>query len=478
MRTGLPSTSEPKVEVFLRAAFHPQNGELRVTRAGRIWEAISTAHSAGSRGSGKVIAVIDIGFDATMLPADRIHPASTISPWIAHPDRGRHGTAVALIALAAAPEAKLLLIDVREGERFGVIKTAAAITAAAERGATVTNISAEFETDCEPRDPGDLNVDAILGIDPDPGPFIGEVDRWVEFSEPYADARCRRKCRICDAVVATSDSTMVIAAAGNRYPASCPACTGSSVGVGFQRSVIVEIGGDVLRATLLPVTEHGNPTNPELMIDEPPGFDGTSFASPLVAGLAALLPEPRDAGLMAGLSRAATPLLMLATCYRDNIDSAPPRTVTTLLSGFERFAMRIPAPHRHWRAEGAQPCALCALVLMDWYDTLVSVHLLRGAADEALTWGTTAAAIAPYSATSASNAGLAWELHAAFSSGMERDDALRSARRELERAVRMAPDIVVYRALLARIRASGTQKNSGVPAMPSTIRLPHLRVHR
>lgn len=76
------------------------------------------------------------------------------------------------------------------------------------------------------------------------------MERWIEFAEPYADARCQRKCRICDAIVAGSDTMVTIAASGNRYPASCPACTVGVVGVGFQRSVIVEIDGDVVRASL------------------------------------------------------------------------------------------------------------------------------------------------------------------------------------------------------------------------------------
>lgn len=451
MRAGLPSTAEPASEVFLRTAFNEQTGALLVDRVGRIWEAIATAHAGGRRGAGEVIAVIDIGFDPTRLPAERVHPASVAPPWIPHPDRGRHGTAVALLVAAAAPEAQLLVLDARDGDRFGVLKTAAAITTAAQHGARVVNISAEFETDCALRTPTGLGADVLFDIDPDPERFLAVVDRWIEFAEPYADARCRRKCRICDAVIAVSPTTVTIAASGNRYPTSCPACTVGSLGVGFQRSVLVESNGDVVRANLPPMTEHGDLTNPEVMIEEPPGFDGTSFASPLFAGLAALLPEPRDAAALAGLGRAATPLLMLSLRYRDEFENATPRTVDTLLRGFALFAARIPASHHHWLEAHPAPCAICALVLTDWYDTLTSVHILRGGAADALRWGMTTAALAPFSATSASNAGLALELHAGRLAGAERADALAHAEAYLERAVALAPQVAVYGDLLARV---------------------------
>lgn len=48
-----------------------------------------------------------------------------------HADRDRHGTAVALLVMAAAPEAQLLAIDARDGDRFRVLKAVAAITTAA-----------------------------------------------------------------------------------------------------------------------------------------------------------------------------------------------------------------------------------------------------------------------------------------------------------------------------------------------------------
>lgn len=444
-RAGLPSTAEPKSEVFLREAFDPQTGELLAPRRGRIWEAIATAHATGSRGAGKVIAVVDIGFDATRLPAERLHPASVVPEWVPHPDRGRHGTAVALLVAAAAPEAQLLATDVREGDRFSVLKTAAAITTAAQHGATVVNVSAEFETDCALRMPTGLGSEVLFEVDPDPEKFVAAVERWLDYAEPYADARCRRKCRICDAVIAVSGTTVTIAASGNRYPTSCPACTQGSVGVGFQRSVLVERNGGVTLERQLPRTEHGDYTNPELMLDEPVGFDGTSFASPLLAGLTALLDDPLDTRRMAGLARAATPLLMLALAYRDEFENATPRTVDTLLRGFSLFAARIPASHHHWLEPQPAPCAICALVLTDWYDTLTSVHLLRRATDDALRWGMTVATLAPFSATSASNAGLALAQHADRSAADQRADALAHAEAYLERAVALAPEIGEYR---------------------------------
>lgn len=456
MKTGRPSTAPELTAEFLRTAFDPGTGELTVPRRGRIWEAIRTAHATGSRGSGRCIAIVDIEFDPALIPDDRVHAASVIPPYQPGPERGRHGTTVARLVLAVAPEAEVLLLDAARGDEFGEAETAAAVTAAVEAGAHAINISAEFATDCEVRSLSGIDGALLDEVDPDPERFLAQVELWLERREPYAGPRCPGPCRICGAVTSAISTTAVFAASGNDYPAACPACVSGVVGAGFQRSESLEIDGDVVTQYVPGRTRHGHLLRPDLMLEEPDGFLGTSFASPLLAGLAALLPEP-DLAEMAGLPWAATPVLTLANLHRETEpDAVPPRAIETLLAGMQAFADAIPARHQHWKRDAVRaPCAICALLLADWYDTLVSIQLMRGAVDDALWLGDTAAIIAPFSPGSASNAGLAWEMSSRRLSRTERSEALRWALHEFERAVELAPEVGKYTEHRDRLRAAG-----------------------
>lgn len=468
-RVGIPSTSGEDAERFLRDAFNPLTGELTIPLVGRIGEAIRTAHAGGARGKGRIIAIADIGFDPAWSAVRGRHAASVIADYFPDPERGPHGTIVALLAHAAAPEAELLLYDVEVNRLFGVDKTADAITDAATAGAAVVNVSGEFPTDCAPRDTSWLDVSVMLDLDPDPDLFSEQVAGWIAWSEPYSGARCSWECAICDAVGA-SGHPVVVAAAGNILETACPACVETAVGVGFQSRRSVVIDGNIVLANGVPVTRHGNDTRPEIMLHEPPGFNGTSFAAPLLVGLTALLPAPGDLGQMARLGHAATPLLELANRHRVAGNAVPPRAVNTLLDGMEQFRAKIPSEHQHWRDPSPRPCALCALVLADWWDTFVAyrLHLAWGtigpgrseeSGETVLRLACTVAAIAPFSAASAAHEGLAWELHANATAGPEREEALLRARDALTRAIGLSDEdsAAVHAAARARVVAAAAE---------------------
>lgn len=454
-RDGRPATEAADSEALLRSAFDLETGRLTTPTTGRIWEAIRTAQHTGNRGAGRCIAVIDIGFDRGLLPAQRIHPRSS---W-GHVRTTRHGTLTALLTLAAAPEAKLLLIDVEQDGLFGRRRTADAFARAISLGATIVNISAEFETDCRPRQLPPLADDGLLGLDPDPEGFLAHVSSWIELREPYADPGCRQGCRICARISEDGAEVLVVAAAGNVYESACPACHRQVVGVGFQRSHVVQIDGRQVTVYELAETEHGSLLRPELMLDEPQGFLGTSFASPLLAALGAQLSRPQELADLAAFAWAATPILTFANRLGSlRSDPFPPRAVTTFERAALLFGDALPANHRHWlqSAQDLAPCPCCALLLVDWYDTTVAIYL--GSGDERLldaaAWlATVAVAIAPFSATTAGNAAVALYRQSLRLTGPAQHHGLERARSHALRALELDPCNAMFEGTLSMIEA-------------------------
>ena len=133
--------------------------------------------------------------------------------------------------------------------------------------------------------------------------YVAQVEAWIEHAEPYTGARCGFPCPICDALGAVPASTLVVSASGNWDAQTCPACFDRVVGVGFHRTGRVEVGGSVFRTSELPVSK-GPVGRAELLVEEPPGFVGTSFAAPLLSGLGALVPEPAILAELARMSGA------------------------------------------------------------------------------------------------------------------------------------------------------------------------------
>ncbi|HMR48581.1 MAG TPA: hypothetical protein PKE40_04025 [Arachnia sp.] len=462
-RDGRPATGAADAEALLLSAFDLETGRLTTPTTGRIWEAIHTAQHAGNRGAGRRIAIIDIGFDRAILPAQRIHPKSS---W-GHVRETRHGTLTALLTLAAAPDAELLLIDVEQDGQFGRRRSADAFARAISLGATVVNISAEFETDCRPRALPPLADDGLLGPDPDPEGFLAQVSTWIEQREPYADPGCRQECRICARISEDGTGALVVAAAGNIYETACPACHPQVVGVGFQRSYVTQVDGRQVTVYGLAETEHGSLLRPELMLDEPPGFLGTSFASPLLAALGAQLSRPQDLAGLAAFAWAATPIITLANQLGAlRSEPFPPRAVSTFERATLLFGEALPPDHRHWlqSAQDLAPCPCCALVLVDWYDTTVAIYLGSGderLLDEAVRLATVAAAIAPFSAPTAGNAAVALFRQALFRQALYRQelglaapagrDGLQRARSHALRALELDPGNPMFERTLSVI---------------------------
>ena len=385
---------------FWETVLDHSTGQLRLSRKGRIWDAVAVAGRTGATGAGRCIAVIDVGFDQTVAELRRnIHPASRVRQDTIVPGE-RHGTVVALLVRAVAPEAQLLLIDacgsapaskdLRQRDVADAIRTASAAKA------DVVNLSLQFPTTAVVDDGRWIDHDVLSMVAPPREAFLSQVDAWIAHREIYADARCRTYCAICNALEKVPDTTLVVAAAGNRFAATCPACFRRVIGTGFESTTTVERDGVVLTVSGLPRTMTLQ-LRTELVVEEPPGFLGTSFAAPLISGLASLLPSPVDVADMAWLANGMTPLLQVAGIHRGTPSrDIPPGAADTLLQGLSRFAEAVPERHQHWKQPFvAEPCAICALLMVDWFDAYTSHLLWRGADEEALGVARIAAILAP-----------------------------------------------------------------------------------
>jgi hypothetical protein len=385
---------------FWETVFDPSTGQLRLARRGRIWDAVAVASRTGATGTGRCIAVIDVGFDQTVAELQRnIHPASRVRQDTIVPG-GRHGTVVALLARAVAPEAQLLLIDAcgtaPASKDLRQRDVAEAIRAASAAKADVVNLSLQFPTRAAIDDGRWIDHDVLSTVAPPREAFLAQVDAWIAHRDIYADARCRTYCPICNALEKVPDTTVVVAAAGNEFEATCPACFRRVVGTGFESTTTVERDGVVVTVRGLPQTTTLQ-LRAELVVEEPPGFLGTSFAAPLISGLAALLPSPGDVADMAWLANAMTPLLQIAGIHRATPSrDIPLGAADTVLQGLSRFAEAVPERHQHWKQPFvAEPCAICALLMVDWFDAYTSHLLWRRADEQALGFARIAAMLAP-----------------------------------------------------------------------------------
>jgi len=254
-RAGELSGDPATTQAFLDTVLDRPSGRLKLQRYGRIWEAVATAQRQGATGAGRLVGVIDSGFALTVPGlADRLHPASRIRADTVEPTGG-HGTAVALLVREAAPDCELLLIDVDAVKQIPPRDVGKAIGLAREQKADVINLSLQFRTDCPLRDTSWIREDVLTSAAPAVADYGAQVEAWIEHAEPYAGARCRLPCPICDALGAVPASTLVVSASGNWEVQTCPACFDRVVGVGFHRTGRVDVGESVFRTSELPVSK-------------------------------------------------------------------------------------------------------------------------------------------------------------------------------------------------------------------------------
>lgn len=443
-RLGVLSGQASGTQVFLDRVLDRATGRLRLEQRGRIWEAVATARRLGGTGAGRLVAVVDGGLDLSVPTLARgLHASSRVVSETVAPTSG-HGTAVALLIREMAPECELLLLDVYSDGSLRPEAVADALTTAYSRGADVINLSLQFSSDCPQRDTDWIRPELLTSLAPPVEEYAEQVDAWIANAEPYASGRCQSACPICDALASAPESTLAVAASGNWEGQSCPACFDRAVGVGFQRTRRVERNGSIFTISELPVSS-APVGRAELLVEEPPGFLGTSFAAPLLSGLAATVAEPADLAVLSRMSRALTPILALAgTQWATPPENIPEDAPMTLHRGLIRIAEAMPERHRHFdQVSVSEPCPLCVLLLVDWYDVFVSMLVASDNPRGGLDIARIASVLAPDTASISGNRGLAAER-----TGL-REEALAA----YQNAANLAPDVDIYSNAVARLKA-------------------------
>ena len=260
-----------------------------IPQRGEFWDIVAQAHARGQNGAGQRIAIIDSAFDlsiaqlagATMRQRGRFGESSD------------HGTAVALLVLAVAPVAQLDLYEVAVDGRPDVRAIRVALRAVAQSGVDTVCMSIAV-----PVARGDLRVLPLDDLAGTGLPAI--VDALAASGGRYTvelDA-CPLSVCLCSEARALGGATIFAASGNDATCLSCPAVAGGVVSTGFQLEARTIVEGDIENAAALPPS-YSQAEIVDVLIRQPADVLGSSFATPLAAGLAAL-----------GLDRAALPAML------------------------------------------------------------------------------------------------------------------------------------------------------------------------
>jgi hypothetical protein len=363
---------------------------------GEFWDAVRLAHELGRRGDGVRIAVVDTGFDVSIpaLAEHRVIGAND-GPTV-------HGTCVALLVLAVAPGATLELYPVATATGLDEALVRRAVEAAAASGADVVNLSLGEPTPT----PKLLRVADAPQV-AQAAQQAERTDDIYEFAEFLRTAPgWRALFEIPDsplvrAAQAAARSSLVIAAAGNaKGHLFTPAIAPDVLSVSFARSTRSDAGP-------METAEYRSPSFSQsefvdFGIGQPGNVIGTSFASPLLSGFAALMPSPRE--LFA--YRRVQELVGIADQLLPGLpqgawDDHRHGTVDRLYMDAVKAG-----PHSHFNPEEQRPCPECAVFGANAYVNLGLLRLTGGDLDAAFWMLTGAWAFAPSNPYAAANLAL------------------------------------------------------------------------
>lgn len=413
-------------------------------RESELWDAVALAHAHGRRGAGRTVAVVDDGFDTSVAPLGE-HRLAWPSPAPAGTDV-THGTAVALLVLAVAPDCRLDLYPTRTAAGVSRTLVVRALEAAAASDAVVVNLSLG-----QPVPLGDVLrlEDLLRGARPWDGLTDDDLPFWL--AETLADGGVRPRVRQPESALGTAAAgtvaagTPVVAAVGNAEgSAYSPALRPEVVAAAFQvtRREVVEGGRE--DASVQAPSFSQSPLA-DVMVSQPAGVLGSSFAAPLVSGLAALMADPDELPGFLEVTRAAGAAAELMVrihgphAWSDRRDGVVDRLFARALAAL---------PHAH-HPDGA-PCAECAFFCTDALVNAGLFHLEWGDLDGADRLLRTALAVAPDNPHAAANLSLVLARRAV---GAQQEGRLDDVRvlllqaRDLQRAaLRRRPEHAPYRA--------------------------------
>ena len=446
---------------FFDSVFDRLSGTIPPPLNGDFSNAVGVAHGEGLRGAGQLVAILDSGFDMTIESLrESSHDASVTNAatveW-----RGRHGTVVALLVRAIAPQAKLLLIDVGVEVNPTRARLASALRAAFAEHADVVNISLEFTARLEAQvESGPRSEQAG-----DASPFWEQVPVLTESILEHAGAGfgvgCSSPCAICATLADKPRSTAIVSAAGNSADEDpvCPSCHAKVIGSGFEGQVHALVNEGDLLVRSLPIGFSQNPFV-ELSVPQPEGFTGTSFAAPLIAGLlAALNRERMRFGEMLWFPTAMMPASVAHDLRRKIPETGDQEEGAALVSaayrGYQVVGEHCPAEHQHWLQSTARACAWCAWCMTDWYRDFSTLLIHTGRVDIGRDVASTGSAVNPRSPAIAGNLAVAYRhLADAPERTVERNELLGEAVKNFERAIDLGGSLELFRPLLAEAVAA------------------------
>ncbi|MEO8927759.1 MAG: S8 family serine peptidase [Caulobacteraceae bacterium] len=456
-------------------AYDAASDSWAVPFEGDFWSAVAHAHALGERGQGRRIAVIDTACDTTIPAlAARIDNLVRIAPRPLGAEDTSHGTAVALLIARVAPQARLDIYAVaREDGRIDAADVAFAIETAAASDAVILNISLGTATAVT-----DLSL-RLQGLAPALAAAYDAEDDALLAKSKIADILAPDgECRLCAAALAASlAGKMVFAAAGNDgAQLLCPSRSAGAVAGGFQSEAhqIVPLPGSAGETETASSADPHAPQSVfnDIALRETDGVLGTSFASPLIAGAAALAANPHEISGYVGAVRPA---------YRGSADMTlvtlgegdREKLVASAHANFQRAMRLLPHVHSGFEAflrngpPGVSPPAACATCGLFAHAAYVNHGLLllgAGALAAAESLLGAAVALFPWSAEAAANYGRTLQ---------EMGD-LTGALSQYDRALALRPGFPVYlhqRAVIldamARPPSSGPSPHASHSAPPS-----------
>lgn len=445
---GRLSTGADASETFFRTVYEPGATSLAIEKTGAFWEAVRVGADAGMTGRGRRIAVLDSGFDMNIdVLADITLPGSVTTAETVE-QCGHHGTVVALLIHEVAPEAELLLLDVNPLSRGSV---GSAVALAKSLGADIVNMSLEFSLYCPRAPKAGYDLAVVVAEDPGVQPFLRNLDIWLKGIEPFEPGGCRQPCELCAVLRTMPTKQLVLSAAGNLFEIACPACHDRCVGVGFEAQTIVQRGGGNLLARNLPSGFSQNLVT-EISIPQPAGFFGTSFASPLIAGFAALV-DTEEFLELAQMPLAMAPISILLQRMQQS-GRGTATQAEAVFEGFRRLAAEVPRGHHHWEEGPFVPCAVCSLFMVDWYRDFLDILTGSGRAGTAVHVGAAAELVLPYSAAVIGNFAVAARtLAAATDDSADQRRLLEVAADRFRRAERLMGDNSMFGGQAAAVEA-------------------------
>lgn len=433
--------------------YDPATDRWRLPRVGEFWDAVALARALGREGEGRTIAVVDDGFDVT-VPALAGH---LLVPHVAQPQPCAHGTVVALLILAVAPKARLQLYPVRTAGGWDAQAIARALHDIRQTDAEIVNLSL-----------GRAHaVDAAAALEqlsaahaPWPGMTEEDVPFWLHqgLGLLAGQGAWRRLLRppdgpLADRVAALVGSgRTVVAAAGNaRGHVYDPALRPGVFAVGFHRVLRAVTAGAETAALQAPTYTQSEYR--DFGLQQPPGVLGSSFATPLASGFAALMERRADLAAYARMMWCAGQAETLMADAQD-ADARSARRVQVVADLFSQAVQC--APHRHGPADG--PCPECALFATGTFVNGGLYRLQWGHLADALQLLAPAHAFAPTNPHAAANLAMVHALRAR--QAKDADDALmlvqdlQEAARLMHKACLLRPEHAPYARRLQEFTAA------------------------